>query len=182
MLPRSFFICLSWQQFLLFLSHSCTNKWPINILCTWYHLFLGGLISAPPIPVGFWSFLWIPVGFWQNLPAKISGSGPCFSKITYMVNACNYSEGMYSTVVYCAFFWFPLMDNLGSIPAIDIFFYFRDNSETWQIAMKICEICPLPICYRRMGACTHNDDTRCTGMNVKVWNTQNKDQVPQEKP
>ena len=25
-------------------------------------------------------------------------------------------------------------------------------------------------------------DTRCTGMNVKVWNTRNKDQVPQEKP
>ena len=25
-------------------------------------------------------------------------------------------------------------------------------------------------------------DTRCTGMNVKVWNMQNKDQVPQEKP
>ena len=25
-------------------------------------------------------------------------------------------------------------------------------------------------------------DTRCTGMNMKVWNTRNKDQVPQEKP
>ena len=33
------------------------------------------------------------------------GQGPCFSKITYMVTACRYSEGMYSTVVYCAFFW-----------------------------------------------------------------------------
>ena len=32
------------------------------------------------------------------------GQGPCFSKITYMVTACKYSEGMYSTVVYCAFF------------------------------------------------------------------------------
>ena len=27
-----------------------------------------------------------------------------------------------------------------------------------------------------------DDDTRCTGMNVKVWNTWNKDQVPQENP
>ena len=26
------------------------------------------------------------------------------------------------------------------------------------------------------------NDTHCMGMNVKVWNTQNKDQVPQEKP
>ena len=26
-----------------------------------------------------------------------------------------------------------------------------------------------------------SSDTRCTGMNVKVWNTRNKDQVPQEK-
>ena len=32
----------------------------------------GGLISAPPIPVGFRSFLWIPVEFRRNLPAKIS--------------------------------------------------------------------------------------------------------------
>ena len=31
-----------------------------------------GLISAPPIPVGFRSFLWIPVEFRRNLPAKIS--------------------------------------------------------------------------------------------------------------
>ena len=60
------------------------------------------------------------------------GQGPCFSKITYMVTACKYSEGMHSTVVYCAFFKFPLMDNLGSIPAIDIFFYFRDNSVSCQ--------------------------------------------------
>ena len=35
------------------------------------------------------------------------GQGPCFSKITYMVTACKYSEGMYSTVVYCTFFDFP---------------------------------------------------------------------------
>ena len=32
----------------------------------------GGLISAPPIPVGFRSFLWILVEFQRNLPAKIS--------------------------------------------------------------------------------------------------------------
>ena len=32
----------------------------------------GGLISVPPIPVGFPSFLWIPVEFRPNLPAKIS--------------------------------------------------------------------------------------------------------------
>ena len=47
---------------------------------------------------------------WQTIVAHIAalvsclGQGPCFSKITYMVTACNYSEGMYSTVVYCAFF------------------------------------------------------------------------------
>ena len=42
----------------------------------------------------------------SHTPALVSclGQGPCFSKITYMVTACNYSEGMYSTVVYCAFF------------------------------------------------------------------------------
>ena len=41
-----------------------------------------------------------------SLMALVSclGQGPCFSKITYMVTACKYSEGMYSTVVYCAFF------------------------------------------------------------------------------
>ena len=84
-------------------------------------IFLGGWMGG-----GRWSFM-------EN-EALVSclGQGPCFSKITYMVTACKYSEGMYSTVVYCAFFWFPLMDNLGSIPAIDIFFYFRDNSVSCQ--------------------------------------------------
>ena len=41
----SFFIFLSWQQFLLFLSHSCTNKWPINILHKWYHLFVAAKLK-----------------------------------------------------------------------------------------------------------------------------------------
>ena len=31
----------------------------------------GGVTSVlPPIPVGFWSVLWILVEFWQNLPVK----------------------------------------------------------------------------------------------------------------
>ena len=44
------------------------------------------------------------------VPALVSclGQGPCFSKITYMVTAFNYSEGMYSPVVYCAFFLISL--------------------------------------------------------------------------
>ena len=71
--------------------------------------------------------------YWVSTAALVSCLGqPCFSKITYMVTACKYCKGLYSTVVYCAFFWFPLTDNLGSIPAIDIFFYFRDNSVSCQ--------------------------------------------------
>ena len=35
------------------------------------------------------------------------GQGPCFSKITYMVTACNYSEGMIAQWFIALFFDFP---------------------------------------------------------------------------
>jgi hypothetical protein len=63
---------------------------------------------------------------WQALVSCL-GQGPCFSKITYMVTVCKYYKGLIddSTVGYCAFLAFPFMANLGSIPASDIFFYFK---------------------------------------------------------
>jgi hypothetical protein len=86
------------------------------------------------IDVGAWSF-WghcLQIGSKltkMKLAALVSclGQGPCFSKIAYMVTVCKYSTGLYSIVGYCAFFEFTFMVNLGSIPAGDIFFHFKDK-------------------------------------------------------
>jgi hypothetical protein len=57
-----------------------------------------------------------------------------------MVTVCKYYKGLHSTVGYCAFLAFLFMANLGSIPASDIFFYFKRKIcillKTLQIAMK----------------------------------------------
>ena len=70
------------------------------------------------------------------------GQGPYFSKITYMVTACTYSKGLCSAVGLLSFFWFPLMANLGSIPAGDMFFISEINE--WNMYF----IRNLTVCYK----------------------------------
>ena len=48
------------------------------------------------------------------------------------------------------------------------FFWGENIIKAWEIFSKSDFVAHVDMC--------------CMGMNVKVWNTQNKDQVPQEKP